>query len=72
LPHTTWQLIISRMSSIETTAEAVNEHLDTTALPTLYADKSFWGMTVTQFLGAFNDNLFKQLVLLLSITGVDE
>jgi acyl-[acyl-carrier-protein]-phospholipid O-acyltransferase/long-chain-fatty-acid--[acyl-carrier-protein] ligase len=60
------------MSSTETTAEAVTEHLDTSALPTLYADKSFWGMTVTQFLGAFNDNLFKQLVLLLSITGVDE
>lgn len=60
------------MSSVETTAEAVNKHLDTSTLPTLYADKSFWGMTVTQFLGAFNDNLFKQLVLLLSITGVDE
>lgn len=56
------------MSSAETTAEAVTEHLDTSARPTLYADKSFWGMTVTQFLGAFNDNLFKQLILLLSIT----
>jgi acyl-[acyl-carrier-protein]-phospholipid O-acyltransferase/long-chain-fatty-acid--[acyl-carrier-protein] ligase len=40
--------------------------------PELYSDPSFWGMTITQFLGAFNDNLFKQLVLLLSITGVDE
>lgn len=29
-------------------------------------------MTATQFLGAFNDNLFKQLVLLLSIAGVNE
>jgi len=58
------------MSSAETTAEAVTEHLDTTALPTLYADKSFWGMTITQFCGAFNDNLFKQLILLLSITTV--
>jgi acyl-[acyl-carrier-protein]-phospholipid O-acyltransferase/long-chain-fatty-acid--[acyl-carrier-protein] ligase len=36
-------------------------------LPNLYSDPSFWGMTFTQFLGAFNDNLFKQLVLLLSI-----
>jgi MFS family permease len=36
-------------------------------LPELYRDPSFWGMTATQFLGAFNDNLFKQLVLLLSI-----
>ncbi len=41
---------------------------DSTTLPTLYADSSFWGMTVTQFFGAFNDNLFKQLILLLSIT----
>lgn len=38
------------------------------ALPSLYSDRSFWGMTVTQFFGAFNDNLFKQLILLLSIT----
>lgn len=36
-------------------------------LPTLYRDRSFWGMTVTQFLGAFNDNLFKQIILLLAL-----
>ncbi len=42
---------------------------DSPALPSLYADRSFWGMTVTQFFGAFNDNLFKQLILLLSITA---
>jgi acyl-[acyl-carrier-protein]-phospholipid O-acyltransferase/long-chain-fatty-acid--[acyl-carrier-protein] ligase len=36
-------------------------------LPTLGRDRAFWGMTVTQFLGAFNDNLFKQLVLLFCI-----
>ena len=36
-------------------------------LPALYRDPSFWGMAATQFLGAFNDNLFKQLILLLSI-----
>jgi acyl-[acyl-carrier-protein]-phospholipid O-acyltransferase/long-chain-fatty-acid--[acyl-carrier-protein] ligase len=35
-------------------------------LPPLYQDKSFWGMAATQFLGAFNDNLFKQLILLLA------
>ncbi|MFN0051609.1 MAG: MFS transporter [Planctomycetales bacterium] len=28
---------------------------------------SFWGMTATQFLGAFNDNLFKQVALLMCI-----
>lgn len=35
--------------------------------PKLLADRAFWGMTVTQFLGAFNDNLYKQLMLLLAI-----
>jgi MFS family permease len=39
-------------------------------LPELYQDSSFWGMLATQFFGAFNDNLFKQLVLLLSIAAV--
>jgi len=37
------------------------------ASPPLFRDRSFWGMTATQFLGAFNDNLFKQLMLLLAI-----
>ena len=37
------------------------------ARPALLADRSFWGMTATQFLGAFNDNLYKQLMLLLAI-----
>ncbi|MFQ5731677.1 MAG: MFS transporter [Planctomycetaceae bacterium] len=36
-------------------------------LPPLSRDRAFWGMTSTQFLGAFNDNLFKQLVLLLCV-----
>lgn len=30
-------------------------------------DKSFWGLAFTQFLGAFNDNVYKQLVLLLAL-----
>jgi acyl-[acyl-carrier-protein]-phospholipid O-acyltransferase/long-chain-fatty-acid--[acyl-carrier-protein] ligase len=64
------------MSTPEIAAEAIVENLppavEHDALPSLYRDPAFWGMTVTQFLGAFNDNLFKQLVLLLSITGVDE
>jgi len=33
----------------------------------LFRDPSFWGMTATQFLGAFNDNVFKQLVLLIGV-----
>ena len=41
--------------------------LDRNALPTLYRDRSFWGITITQFFGAFNDNLFKQLLLLLAV-----
>jgi len=34
--------------------------------PPLLEDVSFWGMTATQFLGAFNDNLVKQLALLIA------
>lgn len=33
----------------------------------LTRDQSFYGITITQFLGAFNDNFFKQLMLLLAI-----
>lgn len=40
--------------------------IDREKLPPLARDMSFWSMAVTQFLGAFNDNLFKQLVLLLA------
>jgi MFS family permease len=36
-------------------------------LPELYHDSAFWGMTATQLFGAFNDNLFKQLMLLLAV-----
>ncbi|MEQ8790204.1 MAG: MFS transporter [Pirellulaceae bacterium] len=38
-------------------------------LPPLNVDRAFWGMTATQFLGAFNDNVYKQLVLLLAVTA---
>lgn len=38
--------------------------------PTLFKDRSFWGMAATQFLGAFNDNLYKQLMLLLAVPVV--
>ncbi len=31
----------------------------------LTKDRSFWGIVSTQFLGAFNDNIFKQTVLLI-------
>ena len=35
--------------------------------PKLLKDRSFWGLTISQFLGAFNDNLFKQVMLLLAV-----
>lgn len=35
--------------------------------PPLMHDRSFWALNATQFLGAFNDNLFKELVLLLCV-----
>ena len=39
-------------------------------LPPLYEDPGFWGMTTTQFLGAFNDSVFKQIVLLLCVAVI--
>ena len=46
------------------------------SLPPLYQDSAFWGMTTTQILGAFNDSVFKQIVLLLcvavSVSGSNE
>lgn len=44
---------------------------DFSDLPPLEKDRSFWGMTATQFLGAFNDNVFKQLILLLAMRVAD-
>ncbi|MDG2382967.1 MAG: MFS transporter [Pirellulaceae bacterium] len=50
----------------------MNSHTHRASQPNLplMRDISFWGMSITQFLGAFNDNLYKQLVLLLSIPVV--
>ena len=35
--------------------------------PPLKQNRSFWGLTLAQFLGAFNDNLFKQIVMLIFV-----
>lgn len=35
--------------------------------PPLLQNNSFWGLAVAQFLGAFNDNLFKQIVMLIFV-----
>lgn len=32
-------------------------------------NRSFWGITLTQFLGAFNDNIYKQTLLLLFVAA---
>jgi MFS family permease len=32
-------------------------------------DRNFWGITLTQFLGAFNDNIYKQTLLLLFVAA---
>lgn len=45
--------------------------IDSARVDSLWSDRSFWGFTATQFLGAFNDNLFKQLVLLLFVAVPD-
>jgi acyl-[acyl-carrier-protein]-phospholipid O-acyltransferase/long-chain-fatty-acid--[acyl-carrier-protein] ligase len=37
-----------------------------------FEHRSFWSIVVTQFLGAFNDNAFKQLVLLLAVDMTGE
>ena len=37
------------------------------ATPPLMRDRSFWALNATQFLGAFNDNLCKQMVLLVAV-----
>ena len=41
-----------------------------TPRPTLWRDPAFWGINLTQFLGAFNDNLYKQLVLLFCLDPI--
>ncbi len=47
-------------------------HIPLEKLPPVSRDSSFLGMITTQFFGAFNDNLFKQLVLLLCVEYVEK
>jgi acyl-[acyl-carrier-protein]-phospholipid O-acyltransferase/long-chain-fatty-acid--[acyl-carrier-protein] ligase len=37
------------------------------SLPPLVRDRAFYGMTITQFLGAFNDSVYKQIASLLLV-----
>ncbi|MCY3005973.1 MAG: MFS transporter [Planctomycetota bacterium] len=50
--------------------QAPDESEDSLDSKSLLADRSFWGIAITQFLGAFNDNLYKQLMLLMAIGGI--
>ena len=50
--------------------QAPDEPQESLDSKSLLADRSFWGIAVTQFLGAFNDNLYKQLMLLMAIGGI--
>jgi MFS family permease len=65
--------VVNPYESPEPVSEAVSGSASSQLPPSppspLFADPSFYGMTATQFLGAFNDNLFKQLVLLLAVGG---
>jgi len=68
-PPTSGDVPPSEVPRIEQPGEVV-EPIDTHAaehahLPPLMRDWAFWGMNITQFLGAFNDNLFKQMILLI-------
>lgn len=45
--------------------------VDFESLPALYRDPACWGFTAAQFLGALNDTVFKQIVLLLLVKPVD-
>lgn len=49
-----------------------SEQPETSGRKSFYRDRSFWGLTISQLLGAFNDNLFKQLVLLLCLEEAAE
>ena len=55
------------MAETEDTAVEENNRVEDVHLPPLGRDRAFWALTATQFLGAFNDNLFKQLVLLICV-----
>ncbi len=61
----------------ESTSESPPESASSAALaddssksPNILKDRSFWGLAITQFFGAFNDNLYKQLMLLLAIPAI--
>jgi acyl-[acyl-carrier-protein]-phospholipid O-acyltransferase/long-chain-fatty-acid--[acyl-carrier-protein] ligase len=57
---------VTSLQPEEVARPAADPAISHEALPTLCRDPSFLGMAATQFLGAFNDNVFKQLILLIA------
>jgi MFS family permease len=53
---------------VQTAPAAPPAELPADPRPTLWRDPAYHGMNFTQFFGAFNDNLFKQLVLLICVS----
>lgn len=48
------------------------ESIPTQPEKSILSDRSFWGIAISQFFGAFNDNLYKQLMLLLAIPAINQ
>lgn len=57
-------------STSATSQAESNSRKNNTSNSNILTDRSFWGLAVTQFLGAFNDNLYKQLMLLMAIPAI--
>ncbi|MBI1902090.1 MAG: MFS transporter [Planctomycetia bacterium] len=55
----------------ESRAPAPADPQDKESLPTLARDRAVYGLTITQFLGAFNDSVFKQIAVLLLVRVPD-
>lgn len=63
-PHVQLNLYAPPLADLEDSPDAI----DKDSLPPVLADTSFWAMTWTAFFGAFNDNLYEQLLLLTVIS----
>ena len=64
--HLSSEVSVSESAKSSERASIGGEFNGFDSLPPLARDAGFWAMAATQFLGAFNDNVFKQLILLLA------
>jgi MFS family permease len=69
-PHDSPEAIANALAAAHQSPREPAGELPDDGRSRLYLDRSFWAFTATQFLGAFNDNLFKQMVLLLAVPAV--